>query len=982
MLVRKMIKNILLMMVAIVVASSCATKENTASTRAWKAFTARYNTYFNGHQAYLKGYKAKVEGNKDNYTDYLPLLPVGNQASRAIGKGDFETTITKMEKTIQLHSIKRKPERKRGHKMTQKEKKFRERQEFNPFLKNAWMLMGYAQLQKGEFIEAASTFSYVEMLYRTQPEVLNRARAMQALCYTEIDWFYDAEELLRKVKRDSIPSTARKEYYLAMANLHLRQKHWEEAVPYLKKVIPTLGSSLEKARGYFLLGQLHNALGQKSEAYKAFQRCMHKTSSHEMKLNALVQQTESGVSSGGDARKIKRLTRLTKLSANKKFLDQIYYAIGNIYLSSGDTAKAIEAYETGAAKVETKGLAYGSLMLQMGDIYWARERFAKARTCYNNAIGILGKEHERYQSLSDRSKVLDKLAEPSEVIFVQDSMRALAAMPEAERLAIIDKAIELEKKRQKELRAQQADSIARNRQGRGNTNDDTNDTDGGEKKEPSNTANANDGADWYFYNVQSVSMGKDLFQKQWGTRKNEDNWRRSNKSVLATIENDTDDDSATDSIGGVRDSLATDSLSNDTIDKKKKKGNELEERLTREYYLDQLPLTPEKMAESDTILKKALYEAGVIEKDYLDNYALAKRTLLRCLDNYPEFQPMDEMLYHLYLMELHWGQRDDYQHYKLRLTAEYPESKYAILINDPFYEENARFGKHIEDSLYVATYDAYKRSDYKTIVSNCAISAERFPQGENRPKFMFFDAMSQLRNRDLAAFVNGMRELVKEYPQDKISEIAGMIVKGIEAGRQPAGGGYDIDALLLQRSDQTGDETDQALKQDTLSPERRADYTFILAYSPDSLDEGKLIYEVSRFNFTNFLVRNFDLEFTKERSGSQMRIKGFYSFDEAHAYEQQLMADSAFIAVARSAEPIIISDQNLQLINIRYTWGQYKDFYEKYYVPDKVKPELKLDQQPDNFIWDEFEEVDDTKTPVNTDGDDDEYYEDDDDEWY
>jgi hypothetical protein len=57
------------------------------------------------------------------------------------------------------------------------------------------------------------------------------------------------------------------------------------------------------------------------------------------------------------------------------------------------------------------------------------------------------------------------------------------------------------------------------------------------------------------------------------------------------------------------------------------------------------------MAESDTILKKALFEAGVIEKDYLDNYGLAKRTLLRLHDNYPEFQPMDELLYHLYLME-------------------------------------------------------------------------------------------------------------------------------------------------------------------------------------------------------------------------------------------------------------------------------------------------------------------------------------------
>ena len=992
MLTGKKIFKIAMIVVTAAVAMSCATKENTPSARAWKAFTARYNTYFNGHQAYLNGYKAKVDGNKDNYTDYLPLLVVGNQASRTIGKGDFETTVTKMEKTIQLHSIKRKPQLKRGRKMTPKEKKFRERQEFNPFLKHAWMLMGYAQLQKGEFIEAASTFAYIEMLYRTQPEVLDRARAMQALCYTELDWFYDAEELLRKVRRDSIPATARKEYNMAMANLHLRQKHWEEAIPYLKQVIPSFKSSTEKARGYFLLGQLYNTLGQKTEAYKAFQKCMRKSSSHETKLNALVQQTEV-MPEGDNSRKIRKLMRLTKLSGNKKFLDQIYYAIGNIYLATPDTAKAIEAYETGAAKAETKGLAYGSLMLQMGDIYWAKERFAKARSCYNSAISIIGKEHERYQSTTERTKVLDKLAEPSEAIFVQDSMRALAAMPESERLAVIDKAIELEKKRQKELRAQQADSIARARQNRGNVSgddDSSSNMDGGEKKQSSNTANANDGADWYFYNQQAVSTGKDLFRKQWGTRKNEDNWRRSNKSVLATVENDEIDYDKQDSISGMRDSLMTDSLGNDSssIDKKDKKKNELEERLTREYYLDQLPLTPEKMAESDTILKKALFEAGVIEKDYLDNYSLAKRTLMRLLDNYPEFQPMDGLLYHLYLMELHWGQRDDYMHYKGRLTAEHPDSKYTLLINDPYYEENARFGKHIEDSLYVATYDAYKRSDYRTIMQNCAVSAERFPNGENRPKFMFFDAMSKLRSQDLAGFVNGMRQLVKDYPQDKISEIAGMFVKGIEAGRQPAGGNYDIDALLLQRSDQTDDETGEALKQDTLSPERRTDYTFILTYSRDSLDEGKLIYEVSRFNFTNFLVRNFDIELTQDRSGNQMRIGGFYSYDEAHAYEQQLMLDSAFVSIAHGAEPVIISDHNLQLINIRYTWGQYRQFYEKYYGPAaKIKPELKklqdIDQQPDNFIWDEFEEVEDSKTPVNTDGDDEDYeYEDDDSEWY
>lgn len=969
-------------MVATMVTLSCATQKNTASSRAWKAFTARYNTYFNGHQAYLNGYKTKLTGNKDNFTDFLPLLLVGNKNSQSLGKGDFETAVTKMEKTIQLHSIKRKPEMKRGHKMTQKEKQYRNRVEFNPFLKNAWMLMGYAQLQKGDFIEAASTFSYIETLYKTEPEVQDRARAMLALCYTELEWYYDAEDLLRKVRRDSIPDAAKKEYNTAMTDFHLKQKHWEDALPFLQKEISNMKTSAEKARGYFLLGQIYNTLGRKTDAYKAFQKSMHKTTDYEMKLHAMVQQTEV-MPQGDNTRKIKKLTSLTKQTGNKKYLDQIYYAIGNVYLSTPDTAKAIEAYETGAEKAETKGLAYASLMMQMGDIYWARERFAKARSCYNSAVSIIAKEHERYENLSWRSRVLDKLAQPSEVIFVQDSMRALAQMPEAERMAVIDKAIELEKKRQKELKARRADSIANNRQNNGNPNGNNGNDGNGEKKQPSNSANANDGADWYFYNAQAVMQGKEQFQRNWGNRKNEDNWRRSNKSVLAVVENKEIDYEKQDSIDMAH-QLGNDSISSDTArqqgkGQKEKKGKEDDEKLTREYYLNQLPLTPEKMAESDSLLKKALFEAGVIEKDYLDNYSLAKRTLTRCMNDYPEFQPMDELLYHMYLLELHWGQREDYMHYKSQLTAEFPESKYTILINDPYYEENARFGKHIEDSLYVATYNAYKQSDYNTIKQNCAVSAERFPKGENRPKFMFFESMGKLRERDLKGFVDGMRQLVKEYPSDKISEIAGMMVKGIEAGRQPAGGGFDIDALLLQRNDQTGDETKDALKKDTLSPERQADFTVILTYKRDSLDEGKLLYELSRFNFTSFLVRNFDIQLYEERGLNQMRIPGFYSFDEAHSYEQQLLLDSAFRTVSKGVEPTIISDHNLQLIGLRYTWSEYKEFYHKHFVPSKVKEDLKLDQQPDQFIWDEYEEVDDNEYPA----DDSEESEDDDGgEWY
>ena len=47
--------------------------------------------------------------------------------------------------------------------------------------------------------------------------------------------------------------------------------------------------------------------------------------------------------------------------------------------------------------------------------------------------------------------------------------------------------------------------------------------------------------DWYFYNVNLMKTGQSEFQKKWGRRKLEDNWRRMNKSasLFAEDENKT-----------------------------------------------------------------------------------------------------------------------------------------------------------------------------------------------------------------------------------------------------------------------------------------------------------------------------------------------------------------------------------------------------------------------------------------------------------
>ncbi len=207
--------------------TGCSTKKNTRGSRFWHAFNARFNTYYNGTLAFEEGMQAQEKGNKDNYTDFIPYFTVGNEQSRKIGTSNYKTAITKSQKAIQLHSIKKKPAMKGGKKLSPKQKAYRSREEFNPFLKHAWLMMGKAQFRQGEFIEAASTFSYITRHYAAEPLVANEARTWLARCYAGVDWFYDAEDVIDKIKRDTINSRVRKSLDATMADLLLRQETFD-----------------------------------------------------------------------------------------------------------------------------------------------------------------------------------------------------------------------------------------------------------------------------------------------------------------------------------------------------------------------------------------------------------------------------------------------------------------------------------------------------------------------------------------------------------------------------------------------------------------------------------------------------------------------------------------------------------------------------------------------------------------------------------
>lgn len=960
--------------ILVLLLSACSTKKNTAGSRFWHSFNARYNTYFNGSEAYKEGFRLQEEGNRDNYTDLLPVFPVGNEKTRQLGTSNYETAITKCEKAIQLHSIKRRPTVSANKKRTAKLKAYLSRKEFNPFLKHAWLLMGKAQFGKGEFLEAASTFSYITRLYAAEPVVAAEARSWLARCYAELDWFYDAEDALARLNRDTVPPRLRRERDATMADLLLRQNRYEEALPYLRRTAGKAHGKLQKARLHFLLGQVEQQLGHREAAYKALAKCIRLSPPYELAFNARILQTE--VLSDGDRSKkmIARLRRMARSDNNKEYLDQVYYAMGNIYMSLKDTAHAIGAYEKGREKSTRNGIEKGVLLLRLGEIYWDSGRYAEAQKCYGEAIGLIEKDHDNYEEITRRSKVLDELVPYTSAIHLQDSLQELSRMSEKDRNAAIDRVIEMLRKKEEEERRARADSAAeaRAQENGGNVN---------ARPGQSNSSTAqNKGSDtWYFYNPMLVAQGKQDFQKQWGKRKNEDNWRRSNRSVLAIEDHEGYDYEAEDSLRAAE--AAADSLA------EAEAGKELPDSAQndphhREYYLKQIPFTPEALQASDAIIKDGLYNAGLIEKDKLEDFPLAARTLLRLHRQYPDFEKMEDVYYQLFLLYSRQGRAAEAEEFRRLLAEQYPGSAVTRFITSPDYELNARFGKQLEDSLYAATYQAYRLRDNATVARNFAVSTEKYPTGANRPKFIFVHALSRLGTADSKELAAELRSLVQEFPESDVSEMAGMIVKGLESGRTIGQGTFDIGSLWSRRTAEADTAAAAAGKERQLSADRDVPFLFLVAYPTDSVSDDSLLYELARFNFTGFMVRNFDISIQREPGLTQFRVRGFNSFDEAHTYAQKIFTDVTLAAMLRRTRVVLISEHNADLLGSLYSFDDYKAFYEKTFAPLKINPDLPLDMEDgpveqhyeDEYSPEELDRLQDGGNAEDTGEDDGEWY--------
>ena len=390
----------------------------------------------------------------------------------------------------------------------------------------------------------------------------------------------------------------------------------------------------------------------------------------------------------------------------------------------------------------------------------------------------------------------------------------------------------------------------------------------------------------------------------------------------------------------------------------------------REYYLAQIPFTEEQIAESNNLIKDGLFHSGIIFKDKLDNLRLSEKALGRLTSQYADYEHNDEAWYHLFLLYSRQGRTAEADRCLAMLQSDFPESDWTILLSDPYFAENQRFGVHIEDSIYAATYEAFKVDRHEEVQANGEISEKRFPLGQHRPKFLFIEGLSLLNKGQSDACIDRLKQVVEKYPESEVSEMAGMIIRGVQQGRTLHGGKFDIDDVWSRRAI---DMADDGTRNDTLTIERETNFVFLLAYQPDSVNHNQLLYEMAKYNFSNFLVRNFDINVDQDANGLvRMTISGFLNYDEARQYARQLYNNQAMVDMLRPCRPIIISEKNLPLLGTNYSYRDYEIFFEEKLEPLEVSDEDLLDD-PGTIIQNEEDEepaTDDEESTANGEDDD------------
>lgn len=827
----------LIFVALLLIITGCTTKKNTSVTRTYHNLTAKFNVYFNGFESIKAGLRKADKSFKDDFSNILPIYKYNDLTVATMLTPEMDRTIQKSAKLIKTHSITVKPKVDKKKKISKKDREFLNKPEYCNWIDDAYLMMGQAHYFKREFITAEQTFLLIMNKFKKEP-IKYDAKFWLAKTKIETEDYEDAQTLLKELKKSAKkPKRINHEINLVYADMYMKQKNYKIAIGYLKKGIENEKKKKFRTRLIFILAQLYNKEENYKKAAENFRIVIKHNPGYDMTFSAKIKLAEIYGKTKSDGKGLKKeLLKMAKDDKNIEYLDQIYYALGRIELNEKNIPEAMEYFRLSASANSSNKNQKVKTFLVLADYYGKNENYQLASPYYDSTVNFMEKSFPDYEELYPKMKSYSSLMQQLNIISTQDSLQKVAKLPESKRNKIIDRLIK------KVVNAEQAIASA---------NQTTNNSFDPFMNESGNRFNQNQSKSggWYFYNPQTVSYGQTDFKKKWGDRKLEDLWRLRNKKMLAVFDEETEEntENQNNEEGNNQDNNQTKKLSNKT----------------REFYINNLPLTDEKIAKSNKKIQNALLQAGVIYADELDEKKKAIYILEILLKRFPQTEKRLDALQLLYNTSIRNADYSRAEKYKNLIINDYPESLNAKILSDPNYLSNQkRKGKEVEE-LYETTYSYFNNRKYNQAINLCNSAIKDYSDNKLSANFHFIKAFSFGELGNKAKLKEELELLVLKYPNAEISSNAKKILQLIESGK------YD-DKLY-------------AYEPDSL-------HFYVIVVPDKKVDFNKLKFSYQSFNVDNYNqldLKAYQIELDTERT--MIVIQQFKNSGDAQLYYLELL---------------------------------------------------------------------------------------------
>ncbi len=867
----------------LVILAGCSVEKNTDSSRFYNSLTSRYNIYFNGYESFKSGLAKIMNGYKDDYAEILKVFEYSDPSTATLCSADMERAIQKASKLITLKSITAKPKLKNKQEPTEKEKKFLEQKEYNEWVDDSYLLVGKAHFYKHEYDEAKSVFNYC-ITEANDDAIKKEAVIWLARIYNETGNYNESFRILTDLEiTPEFSQSLKSMYYTTLTDLFVKQKKYSEALEPISKAIELVSGKRAKYRLTYLNAQLCAQTGDGARATSLFRNVINMNPPYEVEFNARINMAGVFDINTGNPREIKReLERMLKDAKNKDFQDLIYFALGNLAMREENEAEALDYFRRSASSASQNQNQKGRSYLALADHYYAKSDYMKAGRYYDSTVFFLDQKYPDYKLLKTKSQSLNALVSQLTIIQTQDSLQKVASMTEGDRTSLISTII--------------AKIIKDESEGKTSEYADRYNLGQFYENQQRSQGNIDQEGKWYFYNQAALTFGRTEFRRRWGDRKLEDNWRRSNKTRVTTVQN------AANSEVAVKKETDTTAAA---LDYKKP-----------EFYLKNLPLTDSLMAVSNEKVALAMLNAGKAYSESVSDPAKATEILEALIKRFPNNELVPEALYNLYRINKESNSTKS-EAYRQRLLQNYPSSEFARILSDPTYYEKKITDLKLSEKLYEEAFNAYNSEKFNDAIALCDEGIKKYPTDVLIPKFELLRAYSTARIKDERSFKEELSNLVKTYPRTDESKKAEEII-----------------AFLNQKVPELKVEEDKQIASEIYLADTTSNHVFMLIIPDPAFNINQATFDVISYNIDNYTNKNYRTEgILVDNKYIMITVSGFTNYRQSYDYynsfqSEKLVRNSAGIKMMT----FIISNENLKVLNKDKNPGRYQLFFTEKYL--------------------------------------------------